>query len=569
LLVDGIPVADVESGLADWQGLATSEIRRLELLRGPGASLYGDTAMGGVVQVFTTRSGTPQARVSAAGGSYGSVDLSGGMRSAVAAVGVGLDGGYRRHDGGREHSGREEARLSLAVDHTKGSGQFRLSAAGFFRERDEAGSLTAEEFAEDPSASSPFSLHDREQRKNGRASLNYARQWSEGSLSAGLHASGRTSEEISTLLLAPGFPDTARRTLSTDRVGVVFDAERRLEWRGRETELRGGLDLSRESLETDYAPVGEGGGVGEVAGLASAVRTRFALFASHAWALSTRLRGTVGLRWDRIEDQSDVLSTATVHEAWSPRFGVNLRLGDLERVPTTLFFQYSRAFKTPTIDQLFDPRPFPDFQGGSLQISNPTLRPQRARNLEVGASGGSRQQDWQVLGYWMDVDDEIDFDVATFRYGNILRSRHTGVEVGGRFFRSSRVSPAFSYSWSRVRSRLGEVGHGQLKNVPEHLFRPSLSLNLGTLGRLELRYTLMASRYLDDANTIPLADASLLDLRLERRQGGLRAFLDLLNIANNRAPLYGFTLSDFAGAQLPYFYPSIGFAARAGVEFRF
>src|SRR5687768_15009521 len=55
LLIDGVPAADVESGLADWLLVPASSIRRVEAFRGPGASLYGDSAVGGVVQILTDR----------------------------------------------------------------------------------------------------------------------------------------------------------------------------------------------------------------------------------------------------------------------------------------------------------------------------------------------------------------------------------------------------------------------------------------------------------------------------------------------------------------------------------
>ena len=51
LLVDGVQVADAESGLVDWAALPASAIRRIEAFRGPGASLYCDSAVGGVIQI--------------------------------------------------------------------------------------------------------------------------------------------------------------------------------------------------------------------------------------------------------------------------------------------------------------------------------------------------------------------------------------------------------------------------------------------------------------------------------------------------------------------------------------
>jgi outer membrane cobalamin receptor len=42
LIVDGVPLSDVESGLIDWSALPVSAIRRVEAVRGPAASLHGD-----------------------------------------------------------------------------------------------------------------------------------------------------------------------------------------------------------------------------------------------------------------------------------------------------------------------------------------------------------------------------------------------------------------------------------------------------------------------------------------------------------------------------------------------
>src|SRR5207247_8378091 len=47
LLVDGVPIADVESGLIDWSVIPASSIQRMEAFRGPGAARYGDSAAAG------------------------------------------------------------------------------------------------------------------------------------------------------------------------------------------------------------------------------------------------------------------------------------------------------------------------------------------------------------------------------------------------------------------------------------------------------------------------------------------------------------------------------------------
>jgi outer membrane cobalamin receptor len=564
LLVDGVPVNDVESGLADWQGIAASELSRVEALRGPGASFYGDAAIGGVVQVFTRRSGSPGSHLELSGGSFGSLDLGGGVRRSLGSFGLGASGALLRTDGAREHSGREQAQLGLFVDQVRGSSHLRLDLSGLSRDRDEPGPLAAEE-AHDPDASSPFYRFDREERLIGRAALSYSWAGRASGLRGTLLAASRDGEAVRTQLLAAGVPDRALRTLATRSFSLLLDGERRFAWHAESSELRGGLELTGEDLDTDYSTLSETGAVGDVVAEADATRRRLGAFISAGSTAFSRLRLTAGMRYDRVEERLGGATGWQVHEAWSPRIGATLRLGDPQRTPTSLFVSLSRAFKVPTLDQLFDPRPYPDFQGGSFRVSNPELRPQRARNLELGMSGGSRRHRWEALGYLLDIDDEIDFDVATYRYANIAESRHVGLEVEGRLFVDGAVSPALSYAWSRVRAR-GPEGEGrQLKNVPEHVLRPSLSVAISSL-RLELRYTWLAERYLDDENLFPLQDAKILDLRLSAQHGPLRADLDLLNLTDDRSSAYGFVLPDLTGGEVPYLYPLPGFGVRLGLS---
>jgi vitamin B12 transporter len=84
LLVDGVRVGSATLGSPAFEALGLAQIERIEVLRGPGSSLYGADAVGGVVQVFT-KDGLPglQAQGRAAVGGLGGRELSGGLRGAV------------------------------------------------------------------------------------------------------------------------------------------------------------------------------------------------------------------------------------------------------------------------------------------------------------------------------------------------------------------------------------------------------------------------------------------------------------------------------------------------------
>ena len=72
VLVDGVRIGSATLGQVEFEGLSLGAIDHIEVLRGPGSSLYGADGSGGVVQIFTRRGeGRPQGGVSLAGGSYG------------------------------------------------------------------------------------------------------------------------------------------------------------------------------------------------------------------------------------------------------------------------------------------------------------------------------------------------------------------------------------------------------------------------------------------------------------------------------------------------------------------
>lgn len=69
VLVDGVRIGAATTGQAELEALSLAQIERVEVLRGPGSSLYGADAVGGVVQIFTRNTGPrPTLRLQAAAG---------------------------------------------------------------------------------------------------------------------------------------------------------------------------------------------------------------------------------------------------------------------------------------------------------------------------------------------------------------------------------------------------------------------------------------------------------------------------------------------------------------------
>jgi vitamin B12 transporter len=72
VLIDGAPLSRADFGSAPWELVPLDQIDHVEIVRGNLSSLYGGSAVGGVVQIFTKHGSG--ASVAVSGGSYGSFD---------------------------------------------------------------------------------------------------------------------------------------------------------------------------------------------------------------------------------------------------------------------------------------------------------------------------------------------------------------------------------------------------------------------------------------------------------------------------------------------------------------
>ncbi len=564
--VDGVPANNGRTGLVEWSRIPLDEIERIEVLRGSASASYGDAALGAVINVVTRRPAQPdrvsgRAAMSASSWSGGSARASVGSGLGAAAVGATID--YDRDDGFREHSRSNRLTTSLSLGRAAPSGGNALSGRVAFSRlfNEDPGPLPEIDPGFDRRGSDPAFAGDERTRKTAEASVQGARAWSGGRrLDAAVGLRWYDQQRTRTLLLAPTFGDTQDQD---DREVGVWARTQLSASVGRAL-LHVGADAQGATFRTRYTEPGTGAlltsGNGHL--------WKLGLNGELSGSLTERLRLVGGVRFDAVlpTDETPASPGSPSFHQWSPRLGANLAYREDPASAGNVYVSWTRAFKAPTLDQLFDVRAIPTGEpGATISISNGELKPQRSTGIEGGIyqrlplGGGGRYAEVSLSAYGQWLDDEIDFDILTYRYGNITASRHTGAELSVRAMLSSALEVTHAATLDRATFRTAENRGNQLKNIPESAFTTTARVILAAPVSLMLTHRAIGRTWLDDENTESLSSRSLIDAALQWRVGAVAARLSVRNVFDTEYGSFGFLLYDpMAGENVRMIHPGMG-----------
>ncbi|MGZ8203928.1 MAG: TonB-dependent receptor family protein [Burkholderiales bacterium] len=452
LIADGIPAT-----MPDGQGQAASfnldTAERIEVLRGPFASMYGN-ASGGVIQIFTAdgpKEPTLGGRVHV--GSYDTSKFTaqyGGQHGALnanASVSHFKTGGYRDHSKAR----RDHAHAKLKFDAgTRGVFTFVADALDQPETQDPLG-LTAAQVAENrrqaPSVAYTFDTR-KSVSQNQVGLVHDLKLGARDSLQARVYLGDRqVTQYLSIPLFVQAGATHSGGVVDLDRgyggAGVrwshTFDA--------LDLDLHVGADYERMS-EHRRGFINNFGVAGALKRDEDDVVDSRDVYAQAEWRAHERILVLAGVRHSRVRFEStDYFVTANADDSGSVGYQRTSPVGGVtfdvsERVK--LYANIGKGFETPTFAELA-------YRPGAATGLNFALRPSVSTNREIGAKfllgPASRAS---IALYRIDVSDEI--VVATSAGGrttfkNAGHTRRKGAEIGwhGRF--GSGFEGALAWSW--------------------------------------------------------------------------------------------------------------------------
>jgi iron complex outermembrane recepter protein len=542
VFVDGIP-ATFPDGQSSLTHVDVKNLGRVEVIRGPAASLYGNTA-GGVVQMEMQR--PPAAAVAQEFGLIaGHNDLlrlqstTGGQFGAATYQ---FNVSRLEYGGFRPNSQATNLYLNGRFGYDTERDRVRFTFYGGDSDAMSPGALSLQQQEEDRFQTLQLNLDRRTGKtvQEGMVGASWMRDGNVGGteLSAYLGKRDVVNPIIPTIIGLDRVGGGVRGLFRSTPIGAL----------GIQLAMGAEADYQKDDRQNFANVQGERGALT----LDQLERVQNAgLFSQLTLRPADRVTVLGGLRYDWFDfSADDRFITATSPDfsgsrqmdALSPSVGLTYVVNE----QVHLYGNVGTTFETPTTTELANR---PEGTGGF----NPDLDPQRATSYEVGA----RAQLHQMMALEMAVyraavrNSLVPFTIQgrTF-FRNAARATHQGVEFGGTFAPVAGVAlrTAYTYTGARFDEYVDrfDVSHAgnQIPGVAPHRIESSLSISPPTRTPFAW-YAAVENRYVsrsavNDANTAFSPSYNLIDLRggLEGLRLGSVRFDPFGGISNVRDTRY-------------------------------
>lgn len=429
VLLDGRKInSPTDASTLYLNSIDLDDIDRIEVIEGSAGTLYGNQAVGGLINIITRQPGTRRLTAGAGIGSYDSTTLGAEYSERLDnGLRVSISANRRQSDNYREHNASDVKRLSAQVGVEHGNGLTTLSATYLDDFQETPGALLATEIAADRRQVTADFVNDYFDTDSRVLRLGTQQQ---------INTMWRFEGDLSTRRDRREFIQSFRSfgsgsVVSQDRDSVEFNP-RLIGTLGNAATLIVGADLQR----TDYLLVSAFGPQGND----QDIRAAYAQL-QYDWDDSTSL--TVGLRHARVDDDINNNGTAV-------NLDDDVTVGSIGLVhrPNRHLRLYARAdqnYRFAKVDE-----------HTNVVFTQPVgLDTQTGVSYEAGADWQTRQYQLKARVYRLNLENEISNDASNFLANvNLGRTRRIGgaLSAQGRLSETLRGGVGYEYIDSEITS---------------------------------------------------------------------------------------------------------------------
>jgi iron complex outermembrane receptor protein len=451
LYQDGIP-ATMPDGQGQTGSFSLASAQRIEVLRGPFSTLYGNAA-GGVISVFTEDGSEPaQAQAQVVGGSYGTYNAIAKASGVARGAAYVLAANHFATDGYRDHSEASRnllnAKLKFAVDTDT-----RITVIGNYLYQPEAQDplgLTRAQWEANPRQADPAATQFNTRKTVDQTQGGLLVERALGS-DAVLQLTGYGGQRLVRQYLALNgtLPPTSSGGV-TDLDGDFGGVDGRISWR---TRVGGGPFLLTAGVTYDRQHqhrrgfVNNNGDMGDLRRDEDDFITANDGYAQAEWSPLEALSFLAGARYSDVRFNSvDHFMTATnpddsgrvAYHHLSPVVGATWHAAPRLNV----YVNWGEGFETPTFIELAYRN-----VGTGLNFD---LRPAVSRSTEAGVKAYFDRQRISLAAFSVNTSNEIVIDTAAggrTTYKNASKTRRRGVEAEWEADLGYGFTSYASYTW--------------------------------------------------------------------------------------------------------------------------
>lgn len=534
VLLDGVPLT-LPDGQTELDALDLGLTERVEVIRGPASTLYGNGA-GGVLSVHTREA--PENRhalVDVSAGDFGFSRVraeAGGSLGSVRTLGA---VNATRLDGFRSNSQVNSEIYTGKLALPFSTGTLNVNFNGLEIDAQDPGALNLSQVRADRSRAAPNNLifDGGESISQQRVSLLWQGQ-------AGARRDYSLSAYVGQREFDNRLPFEESGQVDFERVfgGVQARTTLRAIWLGLAQQVTGGFNL--EAQQDDRSRFDNLNGVrGNRRLQQDENATGWGVFLHNDIALTRRLSAGLGLRYDRIRLSVDDRFQSDGDDSGARDLdNVSYSAGlSFEFTPqNNIYARVATSFETPTSSELANPN------GGGF---NAGLEPVEAVNYELGIKGERSRLRYELVVFHISLQDElIAFELpgesgrSFFR--NAGESHRNGVELSTdwQFQPHWRASAAYTYAdyeFERFTRDGMNFSGNKTPGIPEHVFFGELAYERERY-YARLNTNVIGQQFADDANTTRISGYGLLNARMgiNLKDGAWRVqpYLGIDNILN-------------------------------------
>ncbi len=527
ILLNGRRLNDVDVSGANLAAIPLAAIERIEVIRGSSAVLYGDNAVGGVINIVTRDGfGTGRGEVELSTGSFDthrlSARLRGGDESAWSLAVAGLTS-----NGYRDRSAFDDASFAADWSRPYGDNLWGFRVNGHYEEMELPGALNEPDFLADPTQAGTGALESTREHSHGLEGFLAGE-----TISAEL--AWRSKHQEATIF---GDTEADLATLSfTPRIRHDVGPHR----------LVAGIDLYHSELETSAFFPDTGWGANS--NRSDLTRESYAVYLTDAIAVTERLEANLGARWQSVRfdvDNLDRISGTRTTDgrkdnlsSWEA--GLAFTHGNGGRS----YLRLAESFRFAVLDEVWS-----YFTGGIA-----LLKPQEGRHFEIGTRQPVAGGHVSASAFRIRLTDEIAFDEGQFANVNLDPTEHTGLDLELQLPLTSQLALRGGYGLRRAEFREGAYSGNTVPEIPRHKANLAADYRTASYGQFTLEAVYTGERYFgNDFDNIGkrMPGHTRFDAAWSRDFDHWRVGLTVKNLTDEKAADSGFYSAWSAN---PYFY---------------